>query len=64
MELSIDKKRIAQTIDKLPDDVTIEEAIERLVLLHKNQIGFKETGGKNQAEIEQLFKNRREKRNR
>ena len=52
MELSINKKRITQTIDELPDDVTIEEPIERLGLLHKIQSGFKETGGKSKAEIE------------
>jgi hypothetical protein len=62
MELSIDKKRIAQTINELPEDATIEEAIDRLILLHKIQTGLKETGGKSQQEIEQQFKKRRENR--
>jgi len=64
MELTIDKKRIAQTIDDLPEDTTIEEAIERLLLLHKIQTGLNEPGGNNQEKIEQLIKNRREKRSR
>ncbi|MDX1640895.1 MAG: hypothetical protein R3220_04325 [Balneolaceae bacterium] len=62
MELSIDKKRIAKTIDELPEDATVEEAIERLVLLHKVQIGLNETGEKSQEEIEAHFKKRRENR--
>ena len=62
MELRIDKKRIAQTIDELPEDATIEEAIERLILLHKIQTGLRETGGKTQQEIEQQIKKRRENR--
>lgn len=59
MELSIDKKRIVKTIDDLPEDATIEEAIERLILLHKVQTGLKENAGKSQQEIEQQFKKRR-----
>lgn len=62
MELTIDKKKIAKTIDELPEDATIEEAIERLVLLHKVQTGLKEKEGKNQEEIEKHFKKRRERR--
>ena len=62
MELSIDKKRIAKTINELPEDVTIEEAIDQLILLHKIQTGLKETGGKTQQEIEQQFKKRRKTR--
>jgi hypothetical protein len=62
MELSIDKKRIAQTINELPEDATIEEAIDRLILLHKIQTGLKETGGKTHQEIEQQIKKRRENR--
>jgi len=62
MELSIDKKRISQTIDELPEDATIEEAIERLILLQKIQSGLKETDGKTQQEIEQQSKKRRDNR--
>lgn len=64
MELSIDKKKIAKTIDELPEDATIEEAIERLVLLHKIQTGLKESGGKTQEEMEEHFAKRREVRKR
>lgn len=63
MELTFDKKRIAKTIDELPEDATIEEAIERLLLLHKIQVGLRESGGKSQEEIEQHFRERRDSRN-
>lgn len=62
MELSIDKKKITETIEKLPEDVTLEEAIERLVLLHKVQTGLNEKEGKTQEEVERYFKKRRELR--
>jgi hypothetical protein len=62
MDLTIDKKKIAQTIEDLPDDVTIEEAIERLVLLHKVQKGLQEKEGKTQEEVVKHFKKRRELR--
>lgn len=56
------KKRIAQTIKDLPEDVTIEEAIERLILLHKVQKGVQEKEGKTQEEVVRHFKKRRELR--
>lgn len=62
MELSIDKKRIAKTINELPEDATIEEAIDRLILLQKVQTGIQQTGGKTQKELEQQFKKRRKNR--
>lgn len=62
MELSIDKKKIAKTIEELPEDATIEEAIERLVLLQKVQKGLNEKEGKTQEEVEEHFKKRRELR--
>ncbi len=62
MDLSIDKKKIVQTIEDLPEDVTIEEAIVRLVLLHKVQKGLQEKEGKTQEEVVRHFKKRRELR--
>ena len=62
MELSIDKKRIAKTINELPEDATIEEAIDRLILLQKVQTGLQQDGGKTQKELEQQFKKRRKNR--
>ena len=35
MELTIDKKRIQQTIDELPEDATIEDALYELYVLHE-----------------------------
>lgn len=62
MQLTIDKKRIAKAIDELPEDTTIEEAIERLVFLYKIQIGLEQTGGKTHEQIKQEFRERRERR--
>lgn len=64
MELTINKKRMLKAIDELPEDATIEEGIERLVFLHKNQKGLSEKGGKTQVQIEEHFRRRRESRNR
>lgn len=62
MEFTIDKKKIAETIEELPEDVTLEEAIERLILLHKVQKGLNEKETKTQEEVEKHFKKRRENR--
>lgn len=62
MELTIDKKKITQAIAELPEDATIEQAIERLVVLHKVEKGLKQSGGKTQQEVEKHFKKRRENR--
>lgn len=65
MELTINKKKIAETIDELPEDTTIEEAIERLTLLHKVEVGLrqsKEGEGMTQSEVEDHFRRRRETR--
>lgn len=35
MELTIDKKRIQQAIDGLPEDATIEDALYELYVLHQ-----------------------------
>ena len=48
-----------------PKKTTIEEAIERLTLLHKVEVGLrqsKESGGMTQSEVENHFLRRREGR--
>lgn len=62
MELTINKEKIFQAIAELPEDATIEQAIERLIVLHKIEKGLKQIGGKTQQEVEQHFKKRRENR--
>jgi hypothetical protein len=64
MELTIDKKKIAQAIAELPEDTTVEQAIERLIVLHKVEKGLNQSGGKTQQKVEQHFKKRRENRTR
>jgi len=65
MELTIDKKKITQTIAELPENTTIEEAIERLTLLHKVEVGLRQSKkgeGMSQADVEKHFQARRENR--
>lgn len=40
-----DKQRIVQAIQQLPDDATVEDAIERLCFLAKAQKGLNELDG-------------------
>lgn len=44
MPESTTKARIVRAVEDLPDDATIEDAIERLVFLHKIDIGLKQVG--------------------
>ncbi|MCC5942209.1 MAG: hypothetical protein JJU37_11770 [Balneolaceae bacterium] len=62
MELTINKKKITQAIAELPEDATVEQAIERLIVLHKIEKGLKQDGGQTQQEVEQHFKKRKENR--
>lgn len=62
MELTINKKTITRVINDLPEDATLEDAMERLMMLHKIQIGLEESGGKTQEEVEEIFRQRRESR--
>lgn len=36
------KAKIIRAVEELPDDATIEDAIERLVFLHKIEVGLKQ----------------------
>lgn len=40
-----DKQRIVQAVQQLPDDATVEDAIERLCFIAKVQKGLKELDG-------------------
>lgn len=55
MEFTIDKKRMLHAIDQLPDDATVLDAIDQLLLLYKIQKGLNEEGGIPQEEIEREF---------
>lgn len=59
------QKKIAKTIDDLPEQTTVEEAIERLMLLHKIEVGLRQSEegeGMRQSEVEDHFHRRREAR--
>jgi len=36
------KSKIVRAVEELPEDATIEDAIERLVFLHKIEVGLKQ----------------------
>jgi len=36
------KSKIVRAVQELPDDATIEDAIERLIFLHKIEVGLKQ----------------------
>jgi hypothetical protein len=36
------KAKILRAVEELPEDATIEDAIERLVFLHKVEVGLKQ----------------------
>jgi hypothetical protein len=59
------KSQIVRAVEELPEDATIEDAIERLVFLHKIEIGLKQSQeGKTVSfdEVEARLKRRRESR--
>lgn len=62
MELIIDKKRLHKIIDDLPDDSSLEDAIEQLILFHKVKLGLQQEGGRSQEELEREFSKRRQSR--
>ena len=62
MELIIDKKRLHKIIDDLPDDSSLEDAIEQLILFHKVKLGLRQEGGRSQEELEREFTKRRQSR--
>ena len=61
------KAKIVRAVEDLPEDATIEDAIERLLFLHKIEIGLRQTEeGKTVPldEVEARLKRRRAKENR
>ncbi len=57
------KAKIIRAVEELPDDATIEDAIERLVFLHKIEVGLKQAEeGKTVSldEVEARLKRRRQ----
>jgi hypothetical protein len=59
------KAKIVRAVEDLPEDVTIEDAIERLVFLHKIEVGLKQSReGKTVPldEVEARLKRRRQSR--
>lgn len=56
------KAKIVRAVEQLPENATIEDAIERLVFLHKVEVGLKQAQeGKTVAldEVEARLKSRR-----
>ena len=59
------KAKIVRAVEDLPEDATIEDAIERLIFLHKVEIGLKESAeGKTSSldEVETRLSHRRQTR--
>jgi predicted transcriptional regulator len=57
------KSKIVRAVEELPEDATIEDAIERLVFLHKIEVGLKQAEeGKTVPldEVEARLKRRRQ----
>lgn len=56
------KAKIVRAVEELPEDATIEDAIERLVFLHKIEVGLKQAEEGNTVpldEVEARLKRRR-----
>jgi hypothetical protein len=57
------KAKIVRAVEELPENATIEDAIERLVFLHKIEVGLKQSReGKTVSldEVEARLKRRRQ----
>ena len=62
MPATITKSDIVRAVSELPDDATLDDAFERLFVLHKIERGLKDAEeGKTmtQAEVEAYFRQRR-----
>jgi len=62
MPTTISKSDIVRAVSELPEDATLDDAFERLFILHKIERGLKDAEeGKTmtQAEVEQHFRQRR-----
>jgi len=63
MSQATTKSKIVRAVEELPEDATIEDAIERLVFLHKIEVGLKQAEeGKTVPldEVEARLKRRRQ----
>lgn len=57
------KAKIVRAVEDLPENATIEDAIERLVFLHKIEVGLEQSRAGNTVpldEVEALLKRRRQ----
>jgi predicted transcriptional regulator len=66
MSQATTKAKIVRAVEELPEDATIEDAIERLLFLHKIEVGLKQAEeGKAVPldEVEARLKRRRSKEN-
>ncbi len=62
MPQPITKSDIVRAVSELPDDATLDDAFERLFVLHKIERGLREGEAGNamtQAEVEAHFRQRR-----
>ena len=67
MTEALTKADILKAVADLPDDATLEDAIERLAFLHRIEIGLRQARagqGISQAEAEASFRERRAQRER
>ncbi|MCH7639917.1 MAG: hypothetical protein IH855_10730 [Bacteroidetes bacterium] len=57
------KELARHVLDNLPDEASIEDVMESLLVVHEIQVGLRQVGqGIPQAEVEAEFKKRRDKR--
>ena len=56
------KAKIVQAVSELPENATIEDAIERLVLLHKIEIGLQQVRDGKTAPLEEVEARLRQRR--
>lgn len=64
MPVTFTKSQIVEAVKDLPDDATIEDAIERLVFLHKIEVGLEQAREEKTVsldEVEARLKRRRSK---
>ena len=54
MSQAITKAKIVRAVEELPEDAKIEDAIERLLFLHKIEIGLKQAGKGKTVPLDEL----------
>lgn len=64
MSATLSKSEILRAVEQLPDEeIALEDVVERLILLHKVQVGMQEKGqGITQEEAREQFEKPREER--